>query len=123
MFNYEPSKGQINNSPSETVPDQTMSIREILVRYARGLPITGGKPHYYDEEQYTPDIKTMDLADLQELHETTRQEVQNLRSQLDDLSKKKQKAAAEKAIKEAKEQLKKELEAGGSQFQNVHQGT
>jgi len=57
-----------NSGISEAVPDQNMSIREIVERYARGLPINGNVkvPLYeYDEEndQYMPDLSKMDKAD------------------------------------------------------------
>ena len=60
--------------PSMTVPDQTMSIRTILERYSRGLPIGGRLDEYYDEDDTMPDYKTLDLteiADLQDQVKTT----------------------------------------------------
>jgi len=60
--------------PSMTVPDQTMSIRIILERYSRGLPIGGRLDEYYDEDDTMPDYKTLDLteiADLQDQVKTT----------------------------------------------------
>lgn len=56
-------------TPSLTVPDQTMNIRTILERYARGLPIGGRTDVYYDEEDTMPDFRTMDLSEIQELRE------------------------------------------------------
>jgi len=56
-------------TPSLTVPDQTMSIRTILERYSRGLPIGGKTDMYYDEEDTMPDYRTLDLVDIQELQE------------------------------------------------------
>jgi hypothetical protein len=54
-----------NSMPSMTVPDQTMSIREIAIRYAHGLPFTDAKTPIYDGEEYVPDFSKMDLADKQ----------------------------------------------------------
>lgn len=65
-----PTKGEVNNQPSMTVPDQTMSVQEILKRYAKGLPLDGQKIPIYDgEDDYLPDPRHMDLADRQELRE------------------------------------------------------
>ena len=36
---------------SETIPDQTMSIREILERHSKGLPISDSKTPIYDEDE------------------------------------------------------------------------
>ncbi len=55
--------------PSLTVPDQSMSIRTILERYSRGLPVGGRLDEYYDEENDLPDPRTLDLAERQELEE------------------------------------------------------
>jgi len=70
--NYE-----INEQPSMTVPDQTMSVRTILERYTRGLPVNGWTP-MYDEEDDLPDPRTLDLAERQELAEQFKQEIQNV---------------------------------------------
>lgn len=66
--------------PSLTVPDQSMSIRTILERYSRGLPVGGRLDIYYDEEDTLPDIKTLDLADRQELAETYENEINEIKS-------------------------------------------
>lgn len=64
-----PVKGKVCKTPSMTVPDQTMSIRTILERYSRGLPIGGRTDDYYDEEDTMPDYRTLDLSEIQELRE------------------------------------------------------
>jgi len=62
-----PKKHEVNTQPSKTVPDQTMSVRTIMDRYAKGLPIAGGmrKPEYYGDT-YMPDFKRMDISERQE---------------------------------------------------------
>jgi hypothetical protein len=70
---------EVNDEPSLTIPDQTMSIKEILNRFASGLPIDGQKVPIYDEsesEEYFPDPRYMDLADRQEMAENYKQELQ-----------------------------------------------
>ena len=66
--------------PSMTVPDQTMSIRTILERYTRGLPVGGRLDDYYDEEDILPDPMTLDLAERQELAENYKQEINEIKS-------------------------------------------
>jgi hypothetical protein len=78
-------KYEINDEPSLTVPDQTMSIRTILERYSRGLPVTGFTP-YYDEEDDLPDPRTLDLAERQELAEKYSQEIENVKSRKKNVS-------------------------------------
>lgn len=70
---------EINNEPSLTVPDQTMSIQEILERYARGLPIGGQNEGYYDEEDDLPDPRTLDLEERAQLAMRFEDEIKTLR--------------------------------------------
>jgi len=56
-------------TPSLTVPDQTMSLKTILERYTRGLPIGGRNDEYYDEDDTMPDYRTLDLTEIQDLQE------------------------------------------------------
>jgi len=73
-------KYKIFTQPSITVPDQSMSIKTILDRYARGLPVGGRLDEYYDEEDTLPNPLTLDLAERQELSETYIQEINEIKS-------------------------------------------
>jgi len=68
---------ETNNEPSLTIPDQTMSVREILTRFSRGLPIDQKIPTYNESEsdEYIPDPRYMDLAERQELSEIFKEEL------------------------------------------------
>lgn len=85
-FNREehPCNYEVNDLPSLTVPDQTMSIRTLLERYARGLPLDGlmNNPEYQEGEEYDdmPDPRTLDLSERQEFAEQVRQELAELKS-------------------------------------------
>lgn len=79
-YDYNDQKGEVNTLPSMTIPDQTMSIRTIVDRYARGLPITSFTPVYEGDDFYMPDPKTLDLVDRAELLENAKQEVESLKS-------------------------------------------
>jgi len=73
-----PKNYEVNNDPSETVPDQTMSIRTLLDRYARGMPLGGSKePLYQDGDEFNdlPDPRTLDLAERQEMAELAKSEL------------------------------------------------
>jgi len=83
QFVYE---GEVNNEPSMTVPDQTMSIRTILERYSRGLPIGGRVDDYYDEEDTLPNPLTLDLAERQELAELYSNEINEIKSRKKNVS-------------------------------------
>jgi len=75
-----------NDEPSLTIPDQTMSIKEILNRFASGLPVGGLKTALYDEtesEEHFPDPRYMDLAERQEFAEIYRQEYQQIKERVE----------------------------------------
>lgn len=74
---------EVNSKPSETIPDQSMTMREILNRFARGLPISGGKvPVYDDSEDVLEDISYMDLADQEAYINRVRDEYKQLERKL-----------------------------------------
>lgn len=75
-----PSHGEVNTQPSLTVPDQSMSIQEILNRYARGLPLDGQRvPVYHGEDNIFPDPKYMDLVDRAEFAEAAQEEIDRIK--------------------------------------------
>jgi len=80
-----PFTGEVNNEPSETIPDQSMSIRTILDRYSRGLPISGERtPVWQQGDDYNdmPDPRTLDLAERQEYAELYQHELKSLQKTL-----------------------------------------
>ncbi len=79
-YDYKEQKGEVNTLPSMTIPDQTMTIRTIVDRYTKGLPISAFTPIYEGEDFYMPDPKTLDLVDRAELLENVKQEVESLKS-------------------------------------------
>jgi hypothetical protein len=59
---------EVNNQPSMTIPDQSMSMRDILDRFASGLPMDGERVSMYEEDDNVmPDGKKMDLVEVQEM--------------------------------------------------------
>lgn len=77
------SDGEINNLPSQTIPDQTLSVRELLVRYAKGLPLDGMKQPIWEGEEGDPiDPRRLDLAERQELEIQARQELAEIEERL-----------------------------------------
>ncbi len=98
-------KYKVFSQPSCTVPDQTMSIRTILERYARGLPVGGRLDEYYDEEDTLPDPRTLDLAERQELAEQYKQEINEIKSR------KKQSTTVDNSVDNSTENQTEETES------------
>lgn len=51
---YKPSKGEINNSDSMTTPNDTLSIRQLLINHSRGLGNLPNINGVYTEDQTAP---------------------------------------------------------------------
>lgn len=84
IFNaHEFNDDEHNTEPSKTVPDQAMSVRELLQRYANGLPLGGGKePIYEGEDGDGIDPRRLDLAERQELEIEARRELAEIEERL-----------------------------------------
>lgn len=87
-FSWSPSVGQLFTEPSQTVPDDVMSMREILSRFARGMPYSAGqKLPLYDEsdsdeyDELLGDPRKLDYAELADRREQAQQELAELRRQ------------------------------------------
>lgn len=53
-----------HSGDTETIPDQSLSVREILDRFTKGLGVPGGKvPMYYGEEVEYPNFDRMDISE------------------------------------------------------------
>lgn len=100
--NYEKS-----DMPSLTVPDQTMSITEILRRYASGLPLDKGKVPIWEGEEELPDIKRMDLVEIQELTQAAQEVITDAEEKL---NKRQQKLKDHADRKKWEETFKREQE-------------
>lgn len=108
-----PKTGERSTKPSLTQPDQTMTVREILDRYAKGRPISGAKvPVYHTEEDeimgLTPtEIAKMDLSERQVLADQVADALVDLKLKLQAEAKtKKERDYLEKIDKEVKSRLK-----------------
>lgn len=69
-----PCYDEVNDKASLTVPDQTMDLREILVRFASGQEISGHNGLAYMEDDEIENtsgrhIDTLDLSEKQQLKE------------------------------------------------------
>ncbi|WNK13164.1 MAG: hypothetical protein [Microvirus sp.] len=75
------AKRETNTKPSMTLPNQSMSMREIMSKFASGMPINASqREEIYDGEDFYPDPKTLDLAELQQIKEQYRDEIKEIES-------------------------------------------
>jgi hypothetical protein len=79
-----PKNYERNTKPSMTIPDQALSVKDILNRFARGIPVEERTPIYEDVESpddFLPDPRTLDLAERQQYAEMVQEELNHIRSQ------------------------------------------
>lgn len=59
--------GEKSNGKSLTVPDMSMSIMELQMRFTQGRPVPQFRPEYSEFDR--PDLEAMDLTEVAELYE------------------------------------------------------
>lgn len=100
---YFPKQKEINRLPSRTVPDQTLPLRTILDRYARGLPISGSNlTPLFNGDQQLPDVKRLDISEIHQWKEYVREEIKHQQSELQEQTKPKQKPTKKEDPKDEK---------------------
>ena len=106
-------KGKKMSQEVNTIPDQNLSIRELLDRHSRGLPLGASQKQgeYFDTEIPRYD----DLVDMLEHKKQLVKEHKDLTKQIE----KEQTAQKQKATAEAVEVAKKQLQDIGSNTTNV----
>lgn len=106
------SNYEVNNQPSETVPDQTMSISEIMRRFASGLPLGGQKVEFFEgEDDFLDGVNpaTLDLAEKQQISESVRDELAAIKDRQQKRNKQKEdKKLHQQFLKEQQEKFDNE---------------
>lgn len=95
--NKPEQKGEVNTLPSKTIPDQAMTIREIINRTEKGLPVTGARVPLYNETEdgIMPDLRNMDISEIYELKKRIKETENQLRKDLQEAKEKQQQEEAE----------------------------
>lgn len=85
---------------SETVPDMTLSVAQIIQRQTNGLANINGLQPVFNGDRDLPDIKHLDYAEVYELRQQANRRVTELQSQLqeEDAQRQKDKAAKEQKL-------------------------
>jgi len=98
--------------PSQFIPDQTMSMRELLNRHASGVTLTGFEPIYNDDEESMGiNISTLDLTEIEELKKNNTQRLRELQNKFT--------TEQEEKIQKMKERQDRVLEEAFSKFKET----
>lgn len=90
---------------SVTVPDQALSLKQLLYNYTRGIPINERHGEYLGDS-YVPDFNTMDLADIADYKANLSEEIADLEARV----KQAEKEAFEKKKAEYKQKPSPEVQ-------------
>lgn len=86
--------------PSETKPDQAITMRQIYTRFAQGRgPGVGAMPQLYTGDEQFPDVRKLDLVEVQDLMSSTRERIATLKASSEDQLNKLRILEAEKKAK------------------------
>lgn len=100
QYTWEHTIPEPSKKPSETVPNQAMSIREIMYKYAQGQPIAHNPNLLFTGDECLPNLDKMDPVDRDQYIVAIGDKVQSLDEQ-------KKQLAKEAAEKEAQADLEK----------------
>lgn len=116
-----PPQPKRQSKPSCTVPDQTMTVRTLMDRYRRGMPLDTPvkKPLYYNGE--FPDIAGLDLTEIQALKKQAAQQVAQYQQDLQNQERAKYNEK-QRAIQEEITKLKNQIQEYGNQARGKVEG-
>jgi len=113
-YDYTKSRKEKTDKPSKTIPDQSMSVREIVSRFAKGLPISGNsqQPIWEGENPILPpNFQNLDMVEQRQIIQSLKTKVSQTQAEL---ARKQAEAAAKKREehieKMVQERLKKAQE-------------
>lgn len=103
-YNFVPSKGESNDGISIVEPNKTLSIKDLLHKHT-----LGGLSALYQNGQFTedmefPDIRRMDLVDIDEYREHLNSEIEELKIRENELKEHKEKQEAAKRARQDSQQ-------------------
>lgn len=85
--NYQMVEGEKNTEPSKTVPNMAMSIQEIMHRHLTGRPLSFANNLHYTGEEYYPDVREMDLVDIEAAAKASQERIERLEKELEQKTK------------------------------------
>lgn len=112
-----PKKREYNSGISKTIPNQAMTVKELIARFASGLPVALGKaPIYEGDDENMTDLDAMDrielhnyVKELKEAKYKAEQRVTAARTKAEEMKMEKTIAErVEKRIKDHEEKLAEE---------------
>lgn len=88
QWNYIPNSPKNRETPrgvSQTIPDLSLTPKQIIARFATGAPLSNAKIPIYDADtavQGMPDLKKLDFAEIEDLKRSAMQNITDKRRKL-----------------------------------------
>lgn len=102
-YRYKGANLERGSGKSTAIPDQSLSVKQLIDRYAKGLPLGGAKMPVYDgDEDFYPDPQSMDISERIIFLEERQAELDKLQK---DIKARRQKNLEAKADQERKATL------------------
>lgn len=95
---------------SKTIPNQSMTARELIIRFASGLPLDGAKVPIYEGDEEMPDIDKMDNIERERYYDHLREMRKEVEDRVKAARVEAEKMRREKTIQELVEKRKQEEE-------------
>lgn len=115
-----PGDDEVNPLPSLTLPDQSMSVREIMIRHANGIPFQAGKVPVYDGAEdfndFLPNLATLDISERQELYERSQKYLAEYRESEARKKKQEDEKKLEQMFREKWEKTRNSIPPGNAEF-------
>jgi len=109
-FDYKTTSGYKFSKPSLTVPDETMTMRELVNRMKTGAPFPGVErdPIYLGPDGKGIDLRKLDLEERRQIINTAQQEIKALTEKITGLQERSTEISRIEEMKK-REEIKKEL--------------
>jgi len=102
---------EYNNGVSETIPNMAMTVKELIARFASGMPLALGKqPIFEGDAEEVQDLDTMDLIELHQYYKELKQRKQEAEERVVSARTKAEQMKMDKIVKERVEQRIKDME-------------
>ena len=111
QYNALPDEGSslAGELPSLTIPNEAMTVREIIAMQARGLTLNNRRVPVYNGEEDIPDFQNMDLADQEAIMQTNLALITEMQKTLKDQEKSHTEAKRKKEQQEIEEKIERRL--------------
>lgn len=105
-YNYVALPDEFNDLPSDTVPDQSLSVQEIMRRHVQGRPLPKSRPMHYSGDQMLPPFHQMDNMEQVDALKNLQQNLADKQNELETLKQKRAERRKELKAQKAAEAAK-----------------